>query len=562
MLGSRSWVCNPLLEVQGEDGGTFDRVFTASASGEYRITGTALLTGLKTIEQYTTLRPPKVSASSASVEHPANMGRSAFDGDRATTWISNPLDRQPALTVDFGRKVTLSRLKFIFPNEITQRPMTQVGVAGAKALRSGWLDQSGAFNFAPVTTDKLIIKFLVGGSPVQITDIEIPGVKPLGPPPGLPLRTACGAGPTFQIAGTGQRVLTRLVGGTVADLAQGHPVPYESCGRVPLFAGEQRLYVGVGDPFRIANAVVRPVDALRAPAVRDQPMEVNTWTPEHRSVSVSTTSESYLVVNDNYNAGWRAVINGEQLRSVRLDGWRQAWVLPKNTEGAVEMTYEPDRWYRGGLLLGFLLILSLVLLASVPARRDELVRAPALRPGRIAPRWAWALAPALGFWAGGFYGLAGTTAMVGLLAAARRYERRSPLAARLAAGVRSPFVAGGLFTLAAGSSALGTLLATQERYGVADGFRDVLPQLLCLPLIGFLVWTLCRPAPSLAALPAVNGRGRPGPGLAVRPGAIPSAWGPPPGEPPPSAWGPTPGPLPPRAPVPVREPVGSTDGGG
>jgi arabinofuranan 3-O-arabinosyltransferase len=293
--------------------------------------------------------------------------------------------------------------------------------------------------------------------------------------------------------------------------------------------------------------------------VRDQPMEVNTWTPEHRSVSVSTTSESYLVVNDNYNEGWRASIGGERLRSVRLDGWRQAWVLPKNTEGAVEMTYEPDRWYRGGLLLGFLLILSLVLLASVPARRDELVRAPALRPGRVAPRWAWVLAPVLGLWAGGFYGLAGTTCAVGLLVAVRRFEGRSSLLARLAAGVRSPFVAGGLLTLAAGSSALGTLLATQERYGVADGFRDVLPQLLCLPLIGFLVWTLCRPTPSLAALPAVNGTAHPGP--AARPGAIPSAWGPPPGDPPPSAWGPIPGPPPPRRTMPDRapEPVGSAD---
>jgi arabinofuranan 3-O-arabinosyltransferase len=570
MLGSRSWVCNPLLEVQGEDGDTFDRVFTTSASGRYRITGTALLTGLKTIEQYTTLRPPKVTASSASVEHPADMGRSAFDGDRATTWISNPLDRQPTLTIDFGRKVTLSRLAFVFPNEITPRPMTQVGLAGARALRQGWLDGGGVFRFAPMTTDKLIIKFLVGGSPVQVTDIEIPGVRPLGPPPGLPLRTICGAGPTFLVAGTGQRVLTRLAGGTVADLAQGHPVPFESCGpgggTVPMFAGEQRLYVGAGDPFRIAGAVVRPAGALRAPAVQDQPMEVNTWTPEHRSVSVSAAGESYLVVNDNFNPGWAARIGGQKLRPVRLDGWRQAWVLPKNTEGTVEMTYEPDRWYRGGLLLGFLLVLCLVLLAAMPA----VVPAgagpprPALRPARVGPRWAWAIAPALGLWTGGLYGVVLVTAMVALLAAPSRHAGRRPfasglaarLAARLLAGVRSPFVAGGLLTAAAAASALGALLAERERYGAADGFRDVLPQLLCLPLLGYLVWTLCRPAPSLAALPAVDVPARP----RVRPyAAVPSAWGPPPGELPPSAWGPIPGPPPPRPASPRHEPVGTAD---
>jgi arabinofuranan 3-O-arabinosyltransferase len=478
------------------------------------------------------------------------MGRSAFDGDRATTWISNPLDRQPALSIDFGRQVTLSQLKFIFPNEITQRPMTQVGIAANKALRQGWLDQSGVFRFAPIKTDKLLIKFLVGGSPVQITDIEIPGVKPLGPPPGLPLKTSCGTGPTFLVAGTNQRVLTRLVGGTVADLAQGHPVPYESCGNVPLFSGEQRLYVGAGDPFRIAGAVVRPVNAVRAPAVQDQPMEVNTWTPEHRSVSVSTTGESYLTVNDNYNAGWRATINGQTLRPVRLDGWRQAWVLPKNTDGTVNLTYAPDGGYRFGLLLGFLLILCLVLLALGPARRDELARAPALRPARIAPRWVWYLAPALGLWTGGLYGLVGITGTVGLLVLLRRYEDRSRLAARLVAGARSPFVVGTLLTLAAASTALGALLTTRERYDVADIFHDVIPQLVCMPLLGFLLWTLCRPAQALAALPAVDFTARPTSRAALPAGPIPSAWGPPPGEPPPSAWGPTP--LPP---VPEPEPA-------
>ncbi|HEX6471825.1 MAG TPA: alpha-(1-_3)-arabinofuranosyltransferase family protein [Streptosporangiaceae bacterium] len=540
MLGSRSWVCNPLLEVQGEDGGAFDRVFTASASGRYRITGTALLTNLRTIERYTTLRPPEVTASSASVGHPADMGRSAFDGDRATTWISDPLDRQPTLTIDFGRKVTLSRLAFVFPNEITPPPMTQIGLAGIGVLRQGWLDGRGVFRFAPVTTDKLIIKFLAGGSPVQITDIEIPGVRPLGPPPGLPLRTICGAGPTFQVAGSGRRVPTRLTGGTLADLAQGHQVPFESCGTVPLFAGEHRLYVGAGDPFRIAGAVVRPAAAVRAPTVQDQPMEVNTWTPERRSVTVAAAGGSYLVVNDNFNRGWSAHIGGQELRSVRLDGWRQAWVLPKATEGTVEMTYEPDRWYRGGLLLGFLLVLCVVLLAAippaVPAGRAGSPR-PALRPARLAPRWAWAIAPALGLWAGGLYGVALVTAVVALLVVSSRLAGRSPMTGRLAAGARSPLVAGGLLAAAAAASALGALLADQERYGAANGFRDAVPQLLCLPLLGYLVWTLCRPAPSPAAPPAVDApTGPPTAQPRTRPyAAIPSAWGPPPGPLPPSA---------------------------
>jgi arabinofuranan 3-O-arabinosyltransferase len=556
MLGSRSWVCNPFLEVQGEDGGTFDRIFTTGTPGQYRLTGTALLTSPNTIEQYTKLRPPNVTASSTSVQHPAAMGRSALDGDRATTWISNPLDKQPTLSIDFGRPVNLSQLKFIFPNENTERPMTQVGVAGASALRQGWLDKDGVFRFAPIKTNKLLIRFLVGGSPVQITDLEIPGVKPLGPPPGLPLKTSCGTGPTFLVVGTGQRVLTRLTGGTVADLAQGHPVPYESCGKpVSLFAGEQRLYVGATDPFRIAGAVVRPQDAVRAPAVQDQPMDVNVWTPGHRSVSVQSAGESYLVVNDNFNGGWKASLDGQELRPVRLDGWRQAWVLPKNTDGVVDMTYGPDGTYRAALLVGFLLILGLALMAWVPARRSD--PAPALQPAWVAPRWAWVIAPVLGLWAGGLYGLIGVTGIVWLLRRLRRYDDRPGLVSRVAMAARSPLVVGGLLTLAAASAALGGVLETQERYGVADAFRDVLPQLLCLPLLGFLVWTLCRPAPVLSAIPVHFTPAPPRETPALPPATPtweppPSAWGPVPGEPPPSAWGPVPAP-------PEREPVGSVD---
>ena len=51
-------------------------------------------------------------------------------------------------------------------------------------------------------------------------------------------------------------------------------------------------------------------------------------------------------MNENFNPGWRAVVDGRQLRAVRLDGWKQAWLLPAGTAGVVTLTYLPNAIYR------------------------------------------------------------------------------------------------------------------------------------------------------------------------------------------------------------------------
>ncbi len=48
------------------------------------------------------------------------------------------------------------------------------------------------------------------------------------------------------------------------------------------------------------------------------------WTSTSRMLRVSAATASYLVVNENFNAGWRAVIDRRQMPAVRVDGWKQA----------------------------------------------------------------------------------------------------------------------------------------------------------------------------------------------------------------------------------------------
>jgi arabinofuranan 3-O-arabinosyltransferase len=269
------------------------------------------------------------------------------------------------------------------------------------------------------------------------------------------------------------------------------------------------------------------------------------------------------VVNDNFNRGWVASLGGKRLEAVRLDGWRQAWILPANAEGTVTMRYAPDATYRLALFIGFVLILALAGLALTPARAraSPLPPLPPLRAARGLGRVGWLIALAFGFWVGGPLGAVVVGGSYMLFSRADAVHERADLppdATRVATAMTSPVVAGVLLTGAAVLTAAGTYLAGRELYGgVADAFRDVGPQLLCLPVLGYIVWALCRPARTLTALPA--GGFTPAPPRRRLPEPPPSAWGPPPGEPPPSAWGPVP--LPPArpAPEPIREPVRSAD---
>jgi arabinofuranan 3-O-arabinosyltransferase len=81
------------------------------------------------------------------------------------------------------------------------------------------------------------------------------------------------------------------------------------------------------------------------------------------------------VVNENFNAGWQARAGRRLLRAVRIDGWKQGWLLPAGTAGTVILTYLPDTRYRQAIF-GGLGTLGLVMLV-------------ALWPGQPAwrPRW-------------------------------------------------------------------------------------------------------------------------------------------------------------------------------
>ncbi|MEE2048443.1 DUF3367 domain-containing protein, partial [Nocardiopsis tropica] len=204
----------------------------------------------------------------------------------------------------------------------------------------------------------------------EIGSVELPGVEPVDPLPEGDASTACGLGPTLRV--NGQRVETRISGGALADQLTGRPVPYESCTDLDLVEGENRVVVDPGNRYEVRSALIGSAGpaADRAEVTTAEVEALHEWGPGERRFDVDVDEDSFLVVNENFNEGWRAVLEGGDapLEPIRLEGWKQAWVLPEGSAGTVTLTYTPDTAYHRALAVGAALAAVRVAAALWPRR--------------------------------------------------------------------------------------------------------------------------------------------------------------------------------------------------
>jgi arabinofuranan 3-O-arabinosyltransferase len=506
------WVCNQALINPAEEQYGFGHAFTASASGATAVHGSAVLISGSLASKYlgTNRAGAWVAASSAYTDNPRDEARAAFDGDPATAWTASATDTRPILTIGWRRPRTVGRITI-------QRPPGAVGLLQVLITGSGGqvrganVGPTGTVRFAPMRTTRLTIRFTPLLGPLQISDVAIPGVPQLGTPP-VPLRLRCGLGPALKV--NGKAVPTR-VWGSYADLLEQRPLHFAACSPVAIRAGSNQVTEPARDSYSVQDVVVgAPLPAVAAPAAR---AGVVAWTSSRRILRVTAGARSYLVVNENFNPGWRAVIGGRQLRAVRLDGWKQAWLLPAGTSGMATLTYSPNAIYRGAIVTG-LSALALVLFIAGPwawvwtrRRGPRPARtagpAPGAVPGRrprrpaIVPLMAGLRVPPglvlaglvlaglvlAGLWLGGYPGAVILPAATGGFLALRREPR-----GRLA----SPWLVVGLMLAASAAGAVGEHLVLRGGNGpVVQWLADGIPQVICLLIIGGLAAALIRPEP-------------------------------------------------------------------
>ena len=418
------------------------------------------------------LPPVTVTTSSTFQNLPNFRAPNVLDGSTLTAWAPQPpgpgvnnsdlrgtntlsrgssqevaprpqnVDTDPSLTLTWSAPRTLDRLGLQFSQGFSTAGV--VHLSSPQGTRDVAVAPNGALkNFAALRTNTVTLTFRdvrravlrtsLGkvALPVALTGVSFPALADLRPTPlypATPISVGCGSGPAVSLNG---RTTQFGVTTTAQDVMAGKVFRLTPCGSadVTLAKGQNTMTTTAGDgAFNLRELVLRPAGAASAtpgPAP-SRTTKVLSWGDSHRVVSIAAGAAAYLAVNENENKGWVAELAGRPLTAVRLDGWRQGFVVPAGVGGEVTLTYGPTAPYRLVLLVGLGRAVLLLLLAAIPARHRH---RPAMGPAEPSRWWFVAGALVVSVVVGGWLALATPLA---LWLAWRRRNAFWPWAAGLA----------------------------------------------------------------------------------------------------------------------------------
>lgn len=185
-----------------------------------------------------------------------------------------------------------------------------------------------------------------------------------------PFILACGKGPSLNLDG---RNIPLVVSGSYYDLTNFLPLKYTTCNPgsiTPLSAGQHVITTEDGGYLKISNTNIVPaVPEPLGPVATTRATQIGNWSSNSRTLNIGSGPLSYLIVKQNYNTGWEAVLNNKVLKPARINGWEQAWIVPSGRGGTVTLNYAPNRPYQAGLIIGAVFASVLVILCLLPIRR-------------------------------------------------------------------------------------------------------------------------------------------------------------------------------------------------
>jgi arabinofuranan 3-O-arabinosyltransferase len=366
-----------------------DRTFTVPGSGTWSLSGTVVArarpeTSLL-LDPFLGENSSAIHASSTLASDPTVAARLAYDGNGATSWMADPYDTEPTLTIDFARPTKVSRLGVAQPAQPAITP-TQAVIRAGDETRVVELGDFGAFE--PVKTRRLEITFsnpTRGLSPIGIGELHL-GPKPVTVPFDGATATGavCGFGPQVEV--DGRRFGTR-VSGFMGNVVSAGPLQMSLCDPddpqadpgIELDPGEHHLEIVSTEQFQPVLATLRGSSAAHRGSSRERSMTVLEDEPSSQQVRVGPGAGSLLATTRNYNRGWVATMAGIELPAQRIDGWAQGWRVPEGDGGVIEVRYAPERSYVMVLVGGLALSMAVLLLAMVPLVFTR------LRPERPVP---------------------------------------------------------------------------------------------------------------------------------------------------------------------------------
>jgi arabinofuranan 3-O-arabinosyltransferase len=386
---------SPLVSLNQEP--QISRAFTVPKSGTFRLIATALATrGQKLLDWFGTTPDFTISADSTWGESPKVGPRNLVDGDATSPWRSgndvNIAGGNSLISMRWSGQRTISSLR-LHPGEGDAQPTDVVIYSGAET-RDATVAPDGSVIFDPVNTDSLSMR--INYAPIPLGDvtssprmgfssIDIPAIADLYPGPidrAAPYLSSCGDGLSIKI---GASITRYFVSATAGALIEGSLITLSPCesDSVTLAAGETLLDTSSGDALvTIQQAVVGNAPTMAPPTGVARSLRVEHWGTNDRTVSVGDGSGGLLAVNEAFNEGWTASLNGSSLTALKLDGWRQAFLLPDGMGGVVSLEFAPNRIFRFGTIFGLFTLFGVLIMALWPDRKKR--HFDELREGRPA----------------------------------------------------------------------------------------------------------------------------------------------------------------------------------
>lgn len=356
---------------QAEESVGIDRTITVPASGRWSLEGTVITRPRSATAD---LLDPfenrmRVRASSSLAGDPSVSGRMSYDGDTATSWIADPYDPEPTLTVRFDRPRRVNEIDVVPPAASAAVP-TRAVIRGGGETR--FVDLGGLGRFEPIVAQRLTISFenpTRGLAPLGVSELYL---NPAGRSVPLlgetPTGSVCGYGPVLEVDGV--RHLTR-VEGVMGNIVSAGPLAIVPClwDTLVLRAGEHRVRILSTEQFQPAVAILRHAGPPATADLDDRELRVLIDEDTRQVLTVGAGEESVLGTTRNSNRGWLATLDGSLLPVQQVDGWAQGWLIPAGEGGTIEIVYGPERSYvvllvAGLGVTGFALLLALVLLVA------------------------------------------------------------------------------------------------------------------------------------------------------------------------------------------------------
>ncbi|AZK97637.1 MULTISPECIES: alpha-(1-_3)-arabinofuranosyltransferase domain-containing protein [Streptomyces] len=368
------------------------RTFATGASGAHDVKASAVpVPGEELDKLLYKVAPGQSRQIVATADSTARLGtglsaRNLTDGDLTTAWIAGS---KPVIRLKWsGDKVEVDSLVLAGAGGLSARP-TKIEISSPDGAAVANVDDNGWARFDPIKTNELDITVTRTAPvtlhnpiadddlqlPVGLTELHVPALaagRTAQPPADRPFTLACGEGPDLAIDGT---LHATAATGTVKDLVERRPIEVTLCQegqqqpKLDLASGEHQVEAGDAGPLAITGVTFTRGEAA-APATTGRQLTVGDWKDDRREVSVGAGAASYLTTYENFNEGWKATLNGKELKPLRLDGWQQGFAIPEGEGGKVELEYGPSTVYGIGLFAGAFALLALAGLVLY-RRREE-----------------------------------------------------------------------------------------------------------------------------------------------------------------------------------------------